>query len=526
MKDDECTETRRGSHEWHQQSIQLDPLGDHTFEEEPVEAELKQFDRIDEIELVHRLDKRLLLFAMFGNLVKTLDNSNLGSAFISGMEEELNITGLQYNWMGVLFMIGYLSMQIPSNILLSNMRPSRYLPALEIIWCLLTIAMACVQSVHGVYFIRFLLGLAEAGFYPGIIFLIGTWYTKRELGKRLALVTICGSFGSGLSGVVQAVMLKTLDGTFGISGWRWMFMFDASVTLLLAVLGYHYLPDYPQNTAWLNQAESDLAVHRMGIDNTKEGKRITASKRIEKIKSLLKNKYLYPFVVSWASIHLSLGAAHVLGIVAKKVGFDAVTANLLTTPDTIITMIFGLLNGFLSDRYNTRVWCIVIPSTFGLIGMCSLAAFVQPFPILYVAFLVMHAGLGSQTSTIMTWASETISTNSEVRAMAIAIMNTSSSLMYTWSPLVLWPVTDAPYYHKGFTVASFLIVLFIGSMLYVYYMQKRDGLQKRANSNDLSDQQEMIAPLLHETQAEYSDGEQSSGSMNADNADSNKILIK
>lgn len=110
-----------------------------------------------------------------------------------------------------------------------------------------------------------------------------------------------------------------------------MFMFDASVTLLLAVLGYHYLPDYPHNTAWLNQAESDLAVHRMGIDNTKEGKRVTASKRIEKIKSLLKNKYLYPFVVSWASIHLSLGAAHVLGIVAKKVGFDAVTANLLTT---------------------------------------------------------------------------------------------------------------------------------------------------------------------------------------------------
>lgn len=131
MKDDECIELRRGSHEWHQQSIQLGPLGDDHLEEEETETELKQFNRIDEIELVHRLDKRLLLFAMFGNLVKTLDNTNLGkdcvnytsikllctkfryiilgSAFISGMEEELNITGLQYNWMGVLFMIGYLS---------------------------------------------------------------------------------------------------------------------------------------------------------------------------------------------------------------------------------------------------------------------------------------------------------------------------------------------------------------------------------------------------------------------------------
>ncbi|KAL0139521.1 hypothetical protein V8B55DRAFT_1438299 [Mucor lusitanicus] len=131
----------------------------------------------------------------------------MGSAFISGMEEGLNITSLQYNWMGVLSMIGYLS-QIPSNILLSK----------------------------------------------------------------------------------------------------------------------NYLPDYPHNTPWLNQSESDLAVHRMGIDNTMEGKRVTASRRIEKIQSLLKNN-----------------------IVAKKVGFDAVAANLLTTPDTTITMIFGLWNGFMSD---------------------------------------------------------------------------------------------------------------------------------------------------------------------------------
>lgn len=110
-----------------------------------------------------------------------------------------------------------------------------------------------------------------------------------------------------------------------------MFLFDASVTLALAVLGYHYLPDYPHNTEWLDQSERDLAVHRMGIDNSKEGQKVTASKRMDKVKMLLKNKYLYPFVISWASLHLSLGAAHVLGIVAKKIGYDAVTANLLTT---------------------------------------------------------------------------------------------------------------------------------------------------------------------------------------------------
>ncbi|KAG2211868.1 hypothetical protein INT47_004555 [Mucor saturninus] len=461
----------------HSSSIELNAMTDN---------EPKTINRTDEIELVHRLDKRLLVFAMFGNLVKALDNTNLASAFISGMEEELHITGLH--------------MQIPSNILLSNMRPSRYLPALEIIWCILTIAMACVQSVKGVYVIRFLLGLAEAGFYPGIVFLIGTWYTKKELGKRLALLTICGSFGSGLSGVVQAVMLKTMDGVFGVSGWRWMFLFDASITIILAVLGYHYLPDYPHNTTWLNTSERELAVQRLGTDDSAEGKRVSKSKRIDKIKLLLKNKYLYPFMISWASVHIALGAPHVLGIVAKKLGFDAITANLLTTPDTILTMMAGLCNGFLSDKFRTRIWCIVIPALFGLVGMSLLSAFVQPFPILYAGFLLVHAGLGSLTSIVMTWASEVISSNGEIRAMAIAIMNTSSSLMWIWTPLVLWPVTDAPFYHRGFTTSAFLIILFIGFMISVAYLQQRDSMVKRKDSNDFAEQG--IMPLLQDNDSE------------------------
>ncbi|KAI8993262.1 major facilitator superfamily domain-containing protein [Pilobolus umbonatus] len=434
-------EISRLSDDWDHSPIELDSIDVNT-EEKPI-------NRVDEIELVHLLDKRLLIFAMFGNLVKTLDNTNLASAFISGMEEELNITGVQYNWMGVLFMMGYLTMQIPSNILLARMRPSVYLPFLEFIWCLLTIAMACAQSVNTVYVIRFLLGLAEAGFYPGIVFLIGTWYTKKELGKRLALLGICGSFGRGLSGIVQAIMLKTTDGILGISGWRWMFLFDACVTLILCSLGHKYLPDYPHNTTWLTEEERRIALHRMGKDIMHHEKEGGYHKKMDVIRALFKNKYLYMFVFGWSSLHMALGAPHVLGIVAKKLGFDAVTSNLLTTPDTILTMIVGLCNGFISDRYRTRLWCIIIPGFIGISGLSLLSAFVQPFWKLYMGFLMTHAGLGSLSSIVMTWASETISSNDEIRAMAIAIMNTSSSVMWVWIPLVLWPVTDAPYYRKN-----------------------------------------------------------------------------
>jgi ACS family pantothenate transporter-like MFS transporter len=110
-----------------------------------------------------------------------------------------------------------------------------------------------------------------------------------------------------------------------------MFLFDALITVILAGLGYRYLPDYPHNTKWLNRSEKELAVKRLGTDNSAEAQRVATSKKIEKIKGLLGNKYIYPFIVGWAVVHISLGAAHVLGIVSKKIGFDAVTSNLLTT---------------------------------------------------------------------------------------------------------------------------------------------------------------------------------------------------
>lgn len=110
-----------------------------------------------------------------------------------------------------------------------------------------------------------------------------------------------------------------------------MFVFDAFITIILASLGYFYLPDYPHNTTWLNKSEKRIAVYRLETSSGTVSKTTQSFKRIDKVKALLKNKYLYPFIFAWASVHISLGASHVLGIVAKKLDFDAVTANLLTT---------------------------------------------------------------------------------------------------------------------------------------------------------------------------------------------------
>lgn len=118
---------------------------------------------------------------------------------------------------------------------------------------------------------------------------------------------------------------------FTLGRWRWMFLFDASITLLLACLGYKYLPDYPHNTEWLDKGEKEVALCRSQQQQQQQQQESFQLTRMEKIKLLVKNKYLYLFMFGWASIHVAMGAAQVLGIVIKKLGFDAITANILTT---------------------------------------------------------------------------------------------------------------------------------------------------------------------------------------------------
>lgn len=135
-----------------------------------------------------------------------------------------------------------------------------------------------------------------------------------------------------------------------------MFLFDASITLLLAYLGYKYLPDYPHNTEWLTERERWVATQR--VKSKQEDSHLSQLTKIEKLRLLIKNKYLYAFIFGWASIHIALGASTVLGIVIKKLGHDAITANLLTTV-SFLSQEVHLLNIFIVARYHCDHDCWV-----------------------------------------------------------------------------------------------------------------------------------------------------------------------
>ena len=193
----------------------------------------------EERRFLFKLDSAVLTFASLGYFIKYLDQNNINNAFVSGMcvallaltsrrcdfrltlcrQEDLGLYGNQLNYMQTLWTVGYVIGEIPSNMILTRVRPSIWIPALEIIWTILTFCTSRCNTAEQLYAVRFLVGLAESGFYPGMQYVIGSWYRSDELAKRSCIFHSCSAIASMFSGYLMAAVYH-LDGVGGFRGWQ------------------------------------------------------------------------------------------------------------------------------------------------------------------------------------------------------------------------------------------------------------------------------------------------------------------
>ncbi|ODN98049.1 hypothetical protein I350_07691 [Cryptococcus amylolentus CBS 6273] len=215
----------------------------------------------NERKLLFKLDAVLLVFGCLGWFIKNLDQENLATAFVSGMKEDLDMYQNQYTTATTMWTVGYCIGQIPSNIILLYVSPRYWIPALEIVWGLCTLLTYRVSNYRSLYALRFFVGLAEAGMYPALHWILGSYYKPHELSKRAALLGTSAGLGTLFSSILQAAAYTNLDGVHGIAGWRWLFIIDAVITLPIAVMGLVFLPAVPGHSGnkpsfWLSQEAS------------------------------------------------------------------------------------------------------------------------------------------------------------------------------------------------------------------------------------------------------------------------------
>jgi ACS family pantothenate transporter-like MFS transporter len=168
-----------------------------------------------------KLDFYLLTYASAGYFAKNLDQQNVNNAYVSGMKEALHMDGNELAYLSNVFTAGYVISQLPAVILVTKLRPSQVIPTLECLWAIFTFRSAGVTSVPQLYGLRFLIGFCEGAFFPCIIYLIGSWYTKHERAKKTTLFYCTASLAHMFSGYLQAAAYSNLDGVTGHAGWQW-----------------------------------------------------------------------------------------------------------------------------------------------------------------------------------------------------------------------------------------------------------------------------------------------------------------
>ena len=174
-----------------------------------------------EKKFVRRIDLRLMPLLILMYLNNFLDRASLAQARLGGLEEDLGMSGTDFNLAVSMLFVGYLTMQLPSNLLITRIRPSLYLGCVMSVWGVVCAAIGGVQSLTGLVVVRVFLGVTEAPFFPGAVFLLSSWYTRSELSSRIAWLYSGVALANMFGGLMGAGILGNMDGDLGLAGWRW-----------------------------------------------------------------------------------------------------------------------------------------------------------------------------------------------------------------------------------------------------------------------------------------------------------------
>ena len=222
--------------------------------------------------LTRKIDIRLLPMLVLMYIMNYLDRNNIAAARLAGLQDPkseggLDLSSTQYLTALSILFVGYILMQIPSNLFMNKIgKPSLYLPTCMIIWGVISAVTAEAKSYGGLIAIRFFLGFVEAAYFPGCLFFLSSWYTRKELGFRTALLYSGSLLSGAFSGLISAGITSGLDGVRGFRAWRWLFIVEGVITVFIALFAYIALPDFPRTTNWLTEDEKQLAAWRLEED--------------------------------------------------------------------------------------------------------------------------------------------------------------------------------------------------------------------------------------------------------------------
>lgn len=338
--------------------------------------------------LYRKITWKLIPFLCFCYLAAYLDRINVGFAKLQ-MLDQLQFSETAFGLGAGLFFVGYILFEVPSNLILEKVGARIWIARIMITWGLLSACTMLVTTPMQFYAVRFLLGAAEAGFLPGVLFYLTSWFPTYRRGRVIALFMIGLPLSSVIGGPLSGWIMSHFDQTAGLRGWQWLFILEAIPSVVLGVLTFWALPNNYHQAKWMNSEEKTLLESELRLDETDDGHS----------KESFRDGFFNLKVWMLGGIDFSiLLSAYAMGFwmptFIRNAGVvDTFHIGVLTALPSVAALLGMLLIGASSDRHRERRWHIIVPFLIGSVAMASSTFFTHDLVATVLLFAIASAAI-------------------------------------------------------------------------------------------------------------------------------------
>lgn len=438
---------------------------------------------------VLKLDIIILFYICLSYFTKSLDKANLQKAYNSGFKELFKHDDLAYA--NSLYTAGYVVSMCFGTMLVTRKWAKFMLPVLETVWGVLTFCEAAVTTASQMFALRFLIGMAEGPIFPSIAYILGSWYKRDELYRRIMAFSVSSSIGGLISGPLQTAANNRLAGKGGISGWQWGFIIDGVFTVPVALLGFFIFPGTLEQSTkswWLSKEDHELADTRMAVSGVRPSHKFSWNI----IKRIFFRWHVHYFTAYWvmldvtaqpgqSSFDLWLLDQHErhYGLSSYK-GQPESSAHDYSTSDvnnypsiqSAVGIVVQFIFAGLADTYPDYIFSTITQALF-VVSFSSLAAWNIPDGFRWFCYLVMSLS-GVNQAIVTAQINRACRRDAEERAFVLAFTDAFSHVMYIWTNIVFYPTSKAPGFHLGFIMSDVAAIIMLLLPIFLWLGRRYD----------------------------------------------------
>ena len=376
-------------------------------------------------DLESRVSRKLMLriipFVMLLYFVSFLDRVNVGFAALT-MNKAIGLSPTAFGFGGGLFFIGYFLFEVPSNLILHKVGARRWIARVMVSWGIVSLASAFVVGPNSFYALRFLLGVAEAGFFPGIILYLSLWFPPRQRAVAAAWFMAAAPISTGIGSPISGAIMK-LPSIAGFADWQMLYILEALPAVVLGFFVLKYLTDTPSKAQWLAPEERDWLIAKLKTEA--DARQSHAGHTAGAMRALRD-----PRVLALALIYFGTSAGlYTLGLwaplIIKQYGFGSFETGLLAGIPSIAAVVAMILWARHSDRTEERTWHVVIPCALACLGFVF-AGNASTALMIVLALVIVNVGISAAKAPL--WAMPSMFLSGAGAAAGIAMINSIGNL--------------------------------------------------------------------------------------------------